>query len=134
MTKPHDRLTKEEEQELNHLMDKYKKAKSFFENGVKCYLSKNFEEAEKNFLKALEIAPTSLPVLENLSKVYLAQEKYNEAEKKLNYLISLDKENDSIGYYLLLDLYIKKNNYFDLVISINTLHNLNLNNLNQVMI
>ena len=24
MTKPHDRLTKEEEQELNHLMDKYK--------------------------------------------------------------------------------------------------------------
>ena len=99
---------------LKKLMDKYKKAKSFFENGVKCYLSKNFEEAEKNFLKALEIAPTSFPVLENLSKVYLAQEKYNEAEKKLNYLISLDKENDSIGYYLLLDLYIKKNNYFDL--------------------
>ena len=30
MTKPHDRLTKEEEQELNHLMDKYKNDDEFF--------------------------------------------------------------------------------------------------------
>ena len=30
MTKPHDRLTKEEERELNHLMDKYKNDDEFF--------------------------------------------------------------------------------------------------------
>ena len=30
MTKPHDRLTKEEEQELNLLMDKYKNDDDFF--------------------------------------------------------------------------------------------------------
>ena len=30
MTKAHDRLTKEEEQELNHLMDKYKSDDEFF--------------------------------------------------------------------------------------------------------
>ena len=30
MTKPHDRLTKEEEQELNHLIDKYQNDDEFF--------------------------------------------------------------------------------------------------------
>jgi len=30
MIKPHDRLTKEEEQELNHLIDKYKNDDEFF--------------------------------------------------------------------------------------------------------
>ena len=30
MTKPHDRLTKEEEQELNNLMDKYKNDDEYF--------------------------------------------------------------------------------------------------------
>ena len=57
-------------------MDKYKKAKFFFENGVKCYLSKNFEEAEKNFLKALEIAPTSFQFL----KIY---QKYTWLKKNI---------------------------------------------------
>ena len=60
-------------------MDKIKVAKLSFEKGVKAYLSKDFQVAEKYFLEALENAPQSIPVLENLSKT----ETNNTTTKKL---------------------------------------------------
>ena len=95
-------------------MDKIEVAKLSFEKGVRAYLSKDFQVAEKYFLEALENAPQSIPVLENLSKTYLSKKEYNTAEKYLKYLISLDKSGDEIGYALLLDFYSTQNKYWDL--------------------
>ena len=93
-------------------MDEFEKAKSHFDKGVKFFQKKDFENAKNSFLNCLKIAPKSKPTLENLSKTYIELELFDEAEKKLLYLISLNNQNDEIAYKLLLKIYMLQNNYF----------------------
>ena len=48
MTKPHDRLTKEEERELNHLMDKYKNEDVDCTDGVKINFNEEWVHLRKS--------------------------------------------------------------------------------------
>ncbi len=98
-------------------MNEYEKAKFYFDEGVKFYQNKNYEKAKKSFLECLSRAPNSKPTLENLSKTYIELGLLDEAEKKLIYLISLNKENkenDVLAYKLLFKIYTLQNDYLKL--------------------
>lgn len=92
-------------------MDEFEKAKSHFDKGVEFFQNNDFKKAKISFLNCLKLAPKSQPALENLAKTYIELENFDEAEKKLIYLISLNKQNDEIAYKLLLKIYIFQNNY-----------------------
>ena len=90
-------------------MDKINKAKENFFKGVKYFQENNFIKAEFYFEETLKDAPTSSPTLENLAKTYIQNKKFDEAQQKLEYFISLNKKDDAIAYTLLFDIYSKKN-------------------------
>ena len=48
-------------------MDKLDQAKKNFEEGIKFFKKKDFNQAQIYFEKTLEIAPNSSPTMENLS-------------------------------------------------------------------
>ena len=93
-------------------MNEYENAKLYFDEGVKFYQNKDYENAKKSFLQCLNYAPKSQPALENLSKTFIELGLLDEAEKKLIYLISLNKKNDEQAYKLLFKIYALQNDYF----------------------
>ncbi len=96
-------------------MDKLDQAKKNFEEGIKFFQNKDFKKAQIYFEKTLELAPSSSPTLENLSKSYLETKDYNKAEKILKYFIKLNKEDDQIAYKLLYEIYSTLNKYDELI-------------------
>ncbi len=92
-------------------MNEYENAELYFNEGVKFYQNKEYENAKKSFLECLTFAPNSQTALENLSKTYIELGLLDEAEKKLIYLISLNKKNDELAYKLLFKIYTLQNNY-----------------------
>ena len=90
-------------------MDKVERAKTNFAKGIKSFQVKDFGNAEFFFEETLKDAPTSSPTLENLSRSYLKNNKFDKAEEKLLFFISLNKDDDAIAYELLFELYLKKN-------------------------
>ena len=87
-------------------MDKDQITKSYFEKGIKFFLDKNYKLAQKFFKETLKNLPENIPALENLSKSYIADNQFENAEEILKKIIALEK-NDKIAFKLLTKIYIE---------------------------
>jgi len=68
-------------------------AKQLFADGLNLIQNKEFEQAEKKFLKSLELIPDRESVLNNLSSVQIKLGKYEDAKKSATRVIELNKNN-----------------------------------------
>ena len=68
-------------------------AKQLFADGLNLIQNKEFEQAEKKFLKSLELIPDRESVLNNLSSAQIKLEKYKDAKKSAARVIELNKNN-----------------------------------------
>lgn len=68
-------------------------AKQLFLDGLNLIENKEFEQAEKKFLKSLELIPDRESVLNNLSSAQIKLEKYQDAKKSAARVIELNKNN-----------------------------------------
>lgn len=84
---------------------------------------KNYVEAEKSFKEAVLTNPSFVPAYINLAKLYIEQNRINDAEKLLVKFLSVF-ENDVEGNFLLAKLYFgkgdmtKAKSYFEKVIKL----------------
>ena len=68
-------------------------SKQLFEEGLNLIQNKEFAQAEKNFLKSLELIPDRESVLNNLSSVQIKLIKYQDAKKSAERVIELNSKN-----------------------------------------
>ena len=68
-------------------------AKQLFEDGLNLIQNKEFDQAEKKFLKSLELIPDRESVLNNLSSAQIKLGKYEDAKKSATRVIELNKNN-----------------------------------------
>ena len=68
-------------------------AKQLFTDGLNLIQNKEFEQAEKKFLKSLELIPDRESVLNNLSSAQIKLGKYEDAKKSATRVIELNKNN-----------------------------------------
>ena len=68
-------------------------AKQLFEDGLNLIQNKEFAQAEKKFLKSLEIVPDRESVLNNLSSAQIKLGKYENAKKSAKKVIELNQNN-----------------------------------------
>jgi protein O-GlcNAc transferase len=68
-------------------------AKQLFLDGLNLIQNKEFEKAEKRFLKSLELIADRESVLNNLSSAQIKLEKYQDAKKSAARVIELNKNN-----------------------------------------
>jgi tetratricopeptide (TPR) repeat protein len=68
-------------------------AKQLFTDGSNLIQNKEFEQAEKKFLKSLELIPDRESVLNNLSSTQIKLKKYQDAKKSAARVIELNKNN-----------------------------------------
>ena len=80
-------------------------AKIFFEKGLKLFLEENYENAEVEFKKSLELYPNRLSTINNLIKVYI------KTHQNIKLQLLLDKHNHLKNEETLL-LGIAYNEYF----------------------
>jgi tetratricopeptide (TPR) repeat protein len=68
-------------------------AKQLFSDGLNLIQNKEFEQAEKKFLKSLELIPDRESVLNNLSSAQIKLGKYQDAKKSAARVVELNKNN-----------------------------------------
>jgi len=68
-------------------------AKQLFTDGLNLIQNKEFEQAEKKFLKSLELIPDRESVLNNLSSAQIKLGKYQDAKKSATRVVELNKNN-----------------------------------------
>ena len=68
-------------------------AKQLFADGLNLIQNKEFDQAEKKFLKSLELIPDRESVLNNLSSAQIKLGKYEDAKKSATRVIELNKNN-----------------------------------------
>ena len=73
-----------------------KEAKIFFDSGIKFFNEKNYILAEKNFEKALNLAPERISILENLASLYFINSKFEKSLEIINKLIDLKVKEKKI--------------------------------------
>jgi tetratricopeptide (TPR) repeat protein len=66
-----------------------------FNLGVINFKEKNLDEAEKNYVDALTIKPDDLDARQNLSAIYILQERYDEAIDQLKKVIESNPDDDT---------------------------------------
>lgn len=88
--------------------DNCAEAKSLFEEGISYMQSSNFIDAEKKFLKSLEIVPDRISTISNLIQIYFVQELKEELERFLNKYDHLKSEVEIKFGYAYLDYFNKK--------------------------
>ena len=102
-------------------------AKQLFEDGLNLIQNKEFEQAEKKFLKSLELVPDRESVLNNLSSAQIKLGKYQEAKKSAARVSELNK-NNAVAWMNLgvieqeLNNYESSINYFNKAIKIDPLY------------
>jgi len=102
-------------------------AKQLFEDGLNLIQNKKFEQAEKKFLKSLELIADRESVLNNLSSAQIKLGKYQNAKKSAKRVIELNK-NNAVAWMNLgiieqeLNNYDSSLNYFNKAIEIDPLY------------
>jgi tetratricopeptide (TPR) repeat protein len=102
-------------------------AKQLFANGLDLIQNNEFEQAEKKFLKSLELIPDRESVLNNLSSAQIKLKKYQDAKKSAARVIELNK-NNAVAWMNLgvieqeLNNYETSINYFNKAIEIDPLY------------
>ena len=101
-------------------------AKQLFTDGLNLIQNKEFEQAEKKFLKSLELVPDRESVLNNLSSAQIKLGKYQNAKKSAERVVELNK-NNAVAWMNLgvieqeLNNYESSINYFNKAIKIDPL-------------
>ena len=101
-------------------------AKQLFTDGLNLIQNKEFEQAEKKFLKSLELIPDRESVLNNLSSAQIKLKKYQDAKKSAARVVELNK-NNAVAWMNLgvieqeLNNYESSINYFNKAIKIDPL-------------
>ena len=70
--------------------------KNYFEKGIKYFSNKEFILAQEYFVKALELSPNRISILENLATVYYLNGNYFQAEIILDRMDKLDQSSSKI--------------------------------------
>jgi tetratricopeptide (TPR) repeat protein len=102
-------------------------AKQLFVDGLDLIQNNEFEQAEKKFLKSLELMPDRESVLNNLSSAQIKLKKYNDAKKSAARVTELNK-NNAVAWMNLgvieqeLNNYESSINYFNKAIEIDPLY------------
>jgi tetratricopeptide (TPR) repeat protein len=102
-------------------------AKQLFVDGLDLIKNNEFEQAEKKFLKSLELMPDRVSVLNNLSSAQIKLKKYNDAKKSAARVTELNK-NNAVAWMNLgvieqeLNNYESSINYFNKAIEIDPLY------------
>ena len=102
-------------------------AKQLFADGLDLIQNNEFEQAEKKFLKSLELIPDRESVLNNLSSTQIKLKKYKDANKSATRVIELNK-NNAVAWMNLgvieqeLNNYETSVNYFNKAIEIDPLY------------
>jgi tetratricopeptide (TPR) repeat protein len=102
-------------------------AKQLFANGLDLIQNNEFEQAEKKFLKSLELIPDRESVLNNLSSAQIKLKKYQDAKKSAARVVELNK-NNAVAWMNLgvieqeLNNYESSINYFNKAIEIDPLY------------
>lgn len=74
-------------------------AKIFFENGLENLLKSNYSEAEKYFLKSLEIIPNRISTISNLIQIYFLKKEISKLNDFLNRFLHLQSDQEiQFGY------------------------------------
>ena len=108
-------------------MTNIKIAKQLFEDGLNLIQNKEFAEAEKKFLKSLELIPDRESVLNNLSSAQIKLGKYENAKKSAKKVIELN-QNNAVAWMNLgvieqeLDNFETSINYFNKALEIDPLY------------
>ena len=66
---------------------------SRFNAGLRAYYTAQYDEAEQTFSGILTVAPKHAPSYYMLSRVYVLQQRYTEAESAIRQAVKLDKSN-----------------------------------------
>ena len=102
-------------------------AKQLFADGLDLIQNNEFEQAEKKFLKSLELIPDRESVLNNLSSAQIKLKKYQDAKKTSARVVELNK-NNAVAWMNLgvieqeLNNYESSINYFNKAIEIDPLY------------
>ena len=102
-------------------------AKQLFADGLNLIQNNEFEQAEKKFLKSLELIPDRESVLNNLSSAQIKLKKYQDAKKSSARVVELNK-NNAVAWMNLgvieqeLNNYESSINYFNKAIEIDPLY------------
>lgn len=81
------------EKRKRYIVDKFQKAKKHFLDGIKHLESDAFEDAEREFLNSLELAPNRPSTLTNLGATEIKLKKYHQAISTCELAISMDENN-----------------------------------------
>ena len=74
-------------------MDSLEIAKSLFLDGLKYFKNREFQDAERSFLRSLEFAPKRPSTLNNLAAAQIKLKKFDEAEINLKEVLEIDEKS-----------------------------------------
>ena len=83
---------------------------SFFEEGVKKYKKKNYEDSKFLFQRSIVFNPKQTKSYLYLAKIYNFEENSKEEEKNIDTVLLLDPQNEE-ATFMLMEIELKKSNY-----------------------
>ena len=78
----------------NMKIDKLASAKKFFEEGINFLKIEDYQNAEKNFIKSLDLFPKRLSIIHNLISIYINTNQKNKLKDILNRFQNLNNEKE----------------------------------------
>ena len=83
---------------------------TFYEDGVKKYNQKKYDESKFLFQRSIVFNPKNYNSYLYLAKIYKFEDNNKEEEKNINTVLLLDSRNEEANY-LLMEIELKKSNY-----------------------
>ena len=84
---------------------------NFFDEAVKMYQSKKYEEARFMFERNIVFNPKDTNSYLYLAKIFNKEKNKKEEEKNINTALLIDPSNEE-ALYMLMEIELKKSNYF----------------------
>ena len=82
----------------------------FFDDGIKKYNEKKYEESKFLFQRSIVFNPKNQESYLYLAKIYKLEDNKKEEEKNINTVLLLDPKNEEANYFLM-EIELKKSNY-----------------------
>ena len=83
---------------------------NFFEEGLKKYEEKKYDDSKFLFQRSLVFNPKEINSYLYLAKIYNFEKNKNEEEKNVNTVLLLDPKNEE-AIYMLMEIELKRSNY-----------------------
>ena len=95
---------------LLSLTNKVLAENNFFEEGLKKYEEKKYDDSKFLFQRSLVFNPKEINSYLYLAKIYNFEKNKNEEEKNVNTVLLLDPKNEE-AIYMLMKIELKRSNY-----------------------